>query len=140
MGEAFVVVLVAGSENAIALDQGIPGLEHVLRAPVGRQKPAAPVDNQDAEGELVDRGLKQATIRARRRQLVMQRGCTAQVTIQRGPVAKFGNGGGRGWTASDLPRELSLKTAPIRPFLGLLTNFATGPKRSAPEGAWDETG
>src|SRR3954447_2094086 len=83
MGEAFVVILVAGSENAIALDQGIPGLEHVLRAPVGRQKPAAPVDNQDAEGELVDRGLKQATIRARRRQLVMQRGCTAQVTIQR---------------------------------------------------------
>src|SRR5206468_5883318 len=82
MGEAFVVVLVAGSENAIALDQGIPGLEHVLRAPVGRQKPATPVDNQDAEGELVDRGLKQATIRARRRQLVMQRGCAAQVAGQ----------------------------------------------------------
>ena len=25
-------------------------------------------------------------------------------------------------------RERSLKTVPIRPFLGLLTNFATGPK------------
>src|SRR4051794_20122128 len=90
MGEAFMVVLVAGSENATALDQGIPGLEHVFSGPVCRQNLAALVNNQDAEGELVDRGLKKAAIRARRRQLVTQRSRTAQVAIQaRGETSDF---------------------------------------------------
>src|SRR3954451_22357114 len=90
MGEAFMVVLVAGFENAIALNQGIPGLEHVLRAPVGRQNLAAPVDNQDAEGELVDRSLKKAAMRARRRQLMVECRRTAQVAIQgRGETSGF---------------------------------------------------
>src|ERR671933_949983 len=48
-----------------------------------------------------------------------------------GPVAKFENGREIGWTrplfTTAIRGQPSLKAEPIRPFLGLLTNFATGP-------------
>ena len=48
-----------------------------------------------------------------------------------GPVAKFENGREMGRTEPHFTTAIrgqpSLKAEPIRPFLGLLTNFATGP-------------
>src|ERR687885_508692 len=47
-----------------------------------------------------------------------------------GPVAKFGNGRGMGRAGPHFTTAIrgqpSLKAEPIRPFLDLLTNFATG--------------
>src|SRR4029450_3641538 len=91
MGGAFVVVSVASLENTIALDQGVSGVEHVLRGPAGRQHLAAPVDNQDAERERVDRSLEKAAVRARRRQLMVECRRAAQVAIQgRGETSGLG--------------------------------------------------
>src|SRR3954471_19237938 len=49
---------------------------------------------------------------------------TAQIAS--GLVATFGNGGERGWMESDLPSGPQPENRANPPFLGLLTNFATG--------------